>query len=448
MECEDVLVCLSYLLTLLNRYRWVDCQLELLRDCDASELQRTLGELPATLDETYVRILQQIPARKRDRARRLLQCLAVAARPLRVEELAGILSNEITTMGTSPNANEGEEQAIRLACSSLVTVIDDHGSRFVQFSHFSVKEFLTSEHISGLNGVAHYRVLPEPAHSMMAQACLAVLLQLDYRTIGTNIKHFPLADYVVKYFPNHVEFGNVISHLGDQIETFLDTEKPHLAGWIDAHRYGSRWWTKNPDGRKGMPLYRIAELGYVGMVRHLVSKRPQDVNAIGGYYGTALHVAVKKGNVDISRLLLEKIQDVNVRGDNGTTPLHLACHYGHIEIVQLILDAVIGRTSSNENAIPPISTPTSRPKPTALFKAILSRYLAPFRSPKASRSDENSKIYISINTRDSFGQTPLHLACIRENLVIMQLLRSRCGSKLPCLGGLCGRNHVIYDRGW
>ncbi|KAH9959913.1 ankyrin repeat-containing domain protein [Lactifluus volemus] len=184
------------------------------------------------------------------------------------------------------------------------------------------------------------------------------------------------------------------------------------------------------------------------MVRHLVSKRPQDVNAIGGYYGTALHVAVKKGNVDISRLLLEKIQDVNVRGDNGTTPLHLACHYGHIEIVQLILDAVIGRTSSNENAIPPISTPTSRPKPTALFKAILSRYLAPFRSPKASRSDENSKIYMSINTRDSFGQTPLHLACIRENLVIMQLLRSRCGSKLPCLGGLCGRNHVIYDRGW
>jgi hypothetical protein len=288
--------------TLSNRYRWVDCQLELLRDCDASELQRTLDELPTTLEETYVRILQQIPARKRDRAHRLLQCLAVAARPLRVDELAGLLSNEFTTEGTSPNVNEGGEQAIRLACSSLVTVIDDHGSRVVQFSHFSVKEFLTSEHISSLNGVAYYRVLPEPAHTTMAQACLAVLLQLDYRTIRTNIDHFPSADYVVKYFPNHAELGNVISHLGDQVDTFFDTEKPHLAGWIDAHRYGSWWWTKNPAGPKVPPLYHLTELEYVGMVRHLISKRPQDVNTIGGFYRTALHVAVKKGNVEISRL--------------------------------------------------------------------------------------------------------------------------------------------------
>ena len=39
------------------------------------------------MDETYEQILKGIPKAKEEQARRLLQCLAVAVRPLRVEEL-------------------------------------------------------------------------------------------------------------------------------------------------------------------------------------------------------------------------------------------------------------------------------------------------------------------------------------------------------------------------
>ena len=44
------------------------------------------------MDETYERVPSEIKKPNRDHARRLLQCLVVAIRPLRVEELAEVLA--------------------------------------------------------------------------------------------------------------------------------------------------------------------------------------------------------------------------------------------------------------------------------------------------------------------------------------------------------------------
>jgi hypothetical protein len=44
------------------------------------------------LDETYERVLKEIVTANRHHAYHLLQCLTVASRPLRVEELAEILA--------------------------------------------------------------------------------------------------------------------------------------------------------------------------------------------------------------------------------------------------------------------------------------------------------------------------------------------------------------------
>jgi hypothetical protein len=128
------------------RFRWVSCQLDALRRCLAPSVRRVLGELPETLDETYERILQDIPKSNRSHTHRLLQCLAVAIRPLFVEELAEVLAVDFSKAGGIPKLNEDlrwedEEQAVLSACSSLVTVVAVQGSRVVQFSHFSVKEF-------------------------------------------------------------------------------------------------------------------------------------------------------------------------------------------------------------------------------------------------------------------------------------------------------------------
>ena len=56
-----------------------------------------LEELPETLDETYERVLRDINKANRDCAHRLLQCLTVAVRPLRVAELAEVLAVDFGT---------------------------------------------------------------------------------------------------------------------------------------------------------------------------------------------------------------------------------------------------------------------------------------------------------------------------------------------------------------
>ena len=78
-----------------NRFRWVYCQLEALQPCFPNNLRRMLEELPKSLDETYQRILREINNANQKQAHQLLQCLAVARRPLLLEELAEVLALDV-----------------------------------------------------------------------------------------------------------------------------------------------------------------------------------------------------------------------------------------------------------------------------------------------------------------------------------------------------------------
>ena len=66
--------------------------MEVLRGCFPPALRRALEELPKSLDTTYERILLGIETVKRGYAYRLLQCLAIAIRPLLVKELAEVFA--------------------------------------------------------------------------------------------------------------------------------------------------------------------------------------------------------------------------------------------------------------------------------------------------------------------------------------------------------------------
>jgi hypothetical protein len=66
--------------------------LETLRHCLPPSVRRTLDELPESLDETYERILKEMKKPNKRLAQDVLQCLVVAIRPLRVEELAEVLT--------------------------------------------------------------------------------------------------------------------------------------------------------------------------------------------------------------------------------------------------------------------------------------------------------------------------------------------------------------------
>ena len=323
------------------------CQLEVLRHCFPPSVRRTLEELPESLDETYERILREIRKPNQEHAHRLLQCLVAAVRPLRVEELAEILAFDFNAEGLgTPKLNSGwrwedQEEAVMSACLSLVIVFEDGDSRVVQFSHFSVKEYWMSTRLAeSSRDTSYYHIPLKLAHTILAQACLGVLLRLDDRIDRDRIKAFPLAEYAAEHWVKHARFENVSSYIKDGMECLFDADKPHYATWLwvyDEER-GYPMPTMVPDTPGAVPLYYAALFGFHDLTAHLLAEHPEDIHAKGGYEVTPLHASARDGNVEVFSLLVEHCQNLDIKGHDDQTPLHLASNEGHLVIGQQLLD--------------------------------------------------------------------------------------------------------------
>ena len=309
-------------------------------------LRRTLDELPESLDGTYERVMMEIMRANQSHAYRMLQCLTVAIRPLTVAELAEILAFDFNdTKGGIPklNANwrwEDHEQAVLSTCSSLVTVVPDDESLIVQFSHFSVKEFLMSDRLAtSRRDISQYHISLEDAHTLLTRASLAVLLRDP--DVNTSADSAPLAEYAAEHWVTHAQVKNVASRVRDGMEYLFDSDKPYFEAWIQLHNIDrfADYSSTPPDPEPGTkPLYYAAWGGFHELVEHLTRKYPQRAEAIGGSCGTALHSASYEGHLQVVRYLLRLGVDINVRNFANCTPLLLASWKGHHDVVQCLLD--------------------------------------------------------------------------------------------------------------
>jgi ankyrin repeat protein len=315
-----------------------------------------------SLDETYDRILQGITRERQEYAQRLLHCLAESIRPLRAEELAEILAIQFDT-GTIPNYDvnwrpENPEEAVLSACSSLITIVDMDTSRVVQFSHFSVKEYLTSERLANAGKqLSQYHILPDSAHTILAQASLSVLLALDDQIDKERMKNFPFAIYAARYWVDHAQFANVCSSIKVAMERLFDPVQPHFSAWVWIYdldyKFREIMFGVRPTPPKAIPLYYATLCGFRDLVEHLIVTYPLDVNARGGFYLTPLHAAVTKGNVDVVVLLLEHGADVAMNRQ-GLTPLYEASRIGNLDVMSLLLDRHADVNTHDENGYTPL----------------------------------------------------------------------------------------------
>jgi ankyrin repeat protein len=383
---------LSY--SIFYRFRWVYCQLEVLQHCLGSSIRQTLEQLPETLDDTYARVLSQIPHVNRANAHRMLQCLVVAVRPLRVEELAELLAFEFGTAQAAvpkyradwrPN---DQVHAVQSTCSSLISIVDDDDSQIVQFSHFSVKEFLMSNRLSSsLGDFSQYQILPRPAHTILAQACLGYLLHLDGHVDERIVNGFPLAEYAAEHWVTHAQFEDVASHVKDGMETLFDCDKPHFSAWVEIYNVDEESYLDSPYMIPN-PLYYSSLCGFSDLVEHLSTKHPQHVNAMGGTYKFPLLAALAGNHIRVAEILLMHNANVNIRGLEERTPLHEAIEFC-VGMVQSLLDKGADVNCRQDDHRTPLH---------------LAAYYGELKVARVLVEH-----YADVDSRDKEGKTPLYL---------------------------------------
>jgi ankyrin repeat protein len=404
-------------------------------------LRRILEKLPKTLDETYERVLKNINENNRDDARRLLHCLAVAIRPLRVEELAEILAFDFDDVeGGIPKfcadwQLKDQEGAVLSTCSSLISVVDGHDSdvypprkcRVVQFAHFSVKEFLLSDRLaSSVREVSRYHILPGPAHTTLAQACLGLFLHMEDPPYRKSVDRSALAKYAAEHWAAHTQFEDVSSRVRDGIWSLFNPNKQHFVRWRDLC---DEW----SDGDPPNPLYYASLYGFHDLVEHFVINHPQLVNTIYGEYNTPLLAALSGNHLQLAEFLLRHGGKVDRRGWNKRTALHTVIAELWKMDDAVLPDIILFLLKHGARV-----DPRDRDLRTPLHLAAL----------RDSLADEAAQLLLDhgadVDACDGEGKTPLHLL-FEEDFDDWDRLRD-IGPKFVCLFLEHGANVNAQDQ--
>ena len=398
------------------------CQLDYLGNCLPGRIRSALDELPCTLDETYERSLREINDANWEFVQRLFLCVAVASRPLTVEALAEFLAFDFKA-GPIPKYREGWRledpiEAVLSTCSTLLTLVNkdfdepesyNHPNTHsvVQFSHFSVKEFLTSTRFAEKSDTIsrRYHVSLTPAHTLVAKACLGTLLHFDENVTRDRLKDFPLATYAARHWDGHALCSDV-SQYEEGMKQLFDANRPHLAVWL---------WIYDPIRPEDMynraetplpllrtPLHYAAFCGLHIVVKFLADEHPQNVHSRGvDDQSTPLHLASRGGHVEVAKVLVgsEHSANVTVRDKEGSTPLHEA---STVEMSRFLIEHGADATARDKRGSPPLHFAV---KPENVD---LARFLIEHGA--------------DVTAGDKYGMTPLHIVSQYRNVDLAMLL--------------------------
>ena len=383
-----------------------------------------------------------------------------------------------------------KQRGVLATCSTLILVVDSYddnlgrNTHFVRFAHFSVKEFLTSDRLANIKeDISRFHIRLEPAHTIIAQSCLAILLQSDHD--GRADSTSALYKYAAQHWVDHAHLGNASLHIEYGMRRLFDPTKPHFTAWLNSYDPDNIEWTSflrdDSDSFPSWPqrsaftslgeddaplcLYYAALCEFHDLTGYLITKYPQHVvNATVGlnksplvaalrnrciqvaellhHHGavlpighngrTLLHASSADGLVDVTQWLLNIGADVNAQADSQRTPLYFAAMNGHLEVVRILLGhGADVNVAATDNSTPlhkassggHINTVYLLIKMGADVYAQDESQLTPLLHAKNAKTMQQLiKHGVDVNKRDESQSTPLHFASSRGNAETVKLL--------------------------
>ncbi|KAJ7603437.1 ankyrin repeat-containing domain protein [Mycena polygramma] len=328
-------------------FRMAACLLqELARKKIVTDIDKILATLPNDLFGIYTRFLQPIDEDDFVYVTTLLRWVAFSAEPITQLELEDALAIDFFKPDQCmfEPENKGRVEALWESLEGLVIVGPDTSTSYyrpkkmpgvVTLAHSSVNDYIMSKKF--LEEYKH-DLGEAPSHTFLAQSCVTYLLHFENHPLNQNtLLQYPLARYAAEFWYHHLlrchdrgVLQHSIMHLLEQgsqqyvaLNCLYNIESP-------ARKPNWSWHTLSP-------LYLCSWVGYIEGVSFLL-EHGADVNAAGGYFGSALQAAAARGNVDTVRLLLEHGTDVNAAGGTYGSALQAAVVNGNVDIVHVLLD--------------------------------------------------------------------------------------------------------------
>ena len=428
------------------------CQIDVIRNCKkVKEVKDALQTLPETLDETYERILSNIPAKYVEDVRRVLQCLICSFHPLDVEEVAEIVAIDTVEPYYDPENRYSSPRELLSVCSGLVSTRTSKrstarnskrrnirlGNGFeieeLRLAHFSVKEYLVSERVN-LGSASKYKLDEVSCHGTLADLCISYLLHFeeviynrqsvtetsdpeaqerwDNRSEPVTFGHFqdlhlceenPFAPYAAMFWSTHLRATEL-----DKKTSLYPKSLKLVAGaaLLATIVYYQRDWFSD-EARE-----TIKDLG-IGDLERIYVRDPR-ISPV--YYASLLGLDYHVNQ------LLEEGESASSTGPSGTA-LAIAASRGHKSIVQLLIN--MGADVNGQTILREFAKETALLSYPALHFAIERKHEDIVHLLLDHGAAVNTNLLAGGSSADIMRPTPLHAALDTKNTSLVRNLLDR-----------------------
>ncbi|KAJ5247888.1 ankyrin repeat-containing domain protein [Penicillium chermesinum] len=312
------------------------------------DIHRVLKSMPTSLDDTYVRMLQGIHYVFSKEAANALMWLSIS-------------------FETTPPAEEDRLQGEGiLPCLSELVRRTEIDRNCLVLSHFSVKEFLTSEALKN-SPHSSYGFDENSAHASIAESCIAYInycyCSNHKRCTWTDLEQFPSLEYACRYWFKHLTsagkkdetklapLASTLLHSGEEWEytlliyNHLDPNPPFEYSRRRRHLRSPLGWAcvLGLESVVKLLLSEKSDLNLIQDIEFTLEICPPHADELPSLRaflpssGTALTIAVEFGHTSIVELLLDKGADIDAEGCGGDTALSVACKDRNEDLVRYLL---------------------------------------------------------------------------------------------------------------
>ena len=402
-----------------------------------SQVIQKLKELPSDLNKMYDRILSNVDVDCVEVAKFILRWVAVARRPLTIDEfaMARAFGTGVWEKNTMPPEDVLDEMKDGYKCCEPLVYMDA-AANTINLVHQSAKDYLVGIYLQTNVDLSQYHIVLDRANLLIFRTCWKYLSLEEFRQATVIIERRDdrlYRNYLIERLPDTYYFLQYAAeewqeHAQAAI-SFLATDEafwkedlckmPTLRDyWLIRAAAAGHEEVVQPlleNGAIPGSIDRYSTLllwaamnGHQAVVKLLLDRDDVAVNILDPYGDTPLLCAVKKGHEAVIKLLLDR-DDVmiNLQNRYGESSLSLAAQNGNEAVVKLLLNREDGIADSRDiRGQTPLSW-AARKGREAVVKLLL------------NRND------VAVNSKDMENRTPLLWAAGMGHEAVVKLLLDR-----------------------